>query len=420
MPAVLLTVSAIFLGSALAGQEEVSVDVEVEGASIDEARGNAVRAALTSAVEQLVLVDREVGDGELVRDRILTTANGFVRRFELLEVLEREPEVRIRARVEIAESDIRNFVDYLDDAADSGLDGQSVFGELERRRIQAISLRSIFHHLLRGIPLRRFLVEVQQLRPADERLTSFYHRLPPAGDALDVVFDGGMDPAVGRAFHAFLGSLEGATQWECDAPERPVTLDWHAGSLSPAWHQCADQTASFRERFTSCSSNDGQDSLDCTSVDPRLADGEPLARPLHRFSSSRNRGYFIYSFLDALGRTTHERRKCHLLAPDPNSLPAGEGDLFRGVVYPMKDGDPHVWQVTSPPFALAAHHVFSDERRASYFARIPVSGVDLPRTESLRIGLVLRRDDGLFVASLADDGLHFDALCEQFLLGAAP
>lgn len=413
-----LVIGLLGLCSPSSAEEGGIVEVEADGLSMEDARRNAVRAALQESVEQLVVVDREMDQGEMVRDRILSTVNGFVRNFELVEVLRRQPDLLIRARVQIATSDIRNYVDYLVPSRESGFDGESVFGELERRRMQAESLRSIFHHLLRGIPLRRFLVDVQELSPADPQRTSFYHRLPPAQDAVDVIFEGGMDPDVGQSLHAFLGSIEGAVEWRCNTPGRPVTLDWHSGSLSPAWHQCADQPESFRERFTSCSTDDGQDSLRCTSVDPELADGEPLARPLHQFSSSRNRGYFIYSFLDSQGRSTHEQRKCYLLAVDPDRVPAAEAALFRGVAYPMKGDDPHLWQVTSTPFALAAHHVLSDERRVPYFARIPVSRVDLPRTESLRIGLALRRSDGLFVASMADEGKPFDTLCKEFLSGA--
>src|SRR5690625_7089439 len=47
-------------------------ELEAVGANINEARQNAVRAALQQSMEQLVVVDRTTADGALVRDRVLS------------------------------------------------------------------------------------------------------------------------------------------------------------------------------------------------------------------------------------------------------------------------------------------------------------------------------------------------------------
>src|SRR5690625_1658783 len=106
-------------------------ELEAVGANINEARQNAVRAALQQSMEQLVVVDRTTADGALVRDRVLSTVNGFVRSFKLLEVVQTAPETVIRAQVVVSEADIANFIDYLDPAGGSRVDGESVFAEIE-------------------------------------------------------------------------------------------------------------------------------------------------------------------------------------------------------------------------------------------------------------------------------------------------
>lgn len=391
-----------------------TVVVEADGATINEARGEAVRAALLKSLEQLVLTDRLVENGRFVRERLLATANGYVRGFETLDIQRLETGVLIEAEVTVASTDIANYIDYLSDGQSSAIDGESVFGELQRRQMQAVSLRNIFRHLLRGIPLRRFDVDVLSLVTADPDLVSKFHAIPLAEQSLDVIFEGAMNPDVGASLRAFLGSLDAARDWSCSDPRRPVTLDWHDGSISPAWTQCSDLPGSFRQYFSACTTDNNQQTLNCTSVDPNFADGKTMASKRHRFVSSRNRGNFIYAFLDSAGRPTARGASCRLLSVEANA-PRSPQVPFSGVVYPMRDGAPHLWETTPPPFALASHHAISDETPRRFFARIPVADVNLTATETLRIGLVWRRSDGLFVSSLASEALRFNALCEQLL-----
>src|SRR5690625_7279488 len=70
-------------------------ELEAVCATINEACQNAVRAALQQSMEQLVVVDRTTADGALVRDRVLSTVNGFVRSFKLLEVVQTAPETEL-------------------------------------------------------------------------------------------------------------------------------------------------------------------------------------------------------------------------------------------------------------------------------------------------------------------------------------
>lgn len=253
----------IFLPGPVSGEDIHFVEVEATGASLEDARRNAVRAALQETMDQLVLAERAVEDGRLVKDRLLSTVNGFIREFEILETVEGELEYRVRARVGVSNADIENYVDYLDPSGPSGVDGESVFQEIDRRKLEAASLRRILRHLVRGVPLYRFSVAVDEVVPSDAALRSPYHALPKAEDAVDVRFTSRLQEDVGRSLHVFLESLESAQTWTCRSPGNPVVLNWHHGSMASAWHECGERNGSFFDHFSACSSGDAGQPLSC-------------------------------------------------------------------------------------------------------------------------------------------------------------
>src|SRR5690625_6702288 len=71
----------------------------------------AIREAMLSTVGQLVISDRLVQDSELIRNEVLATQNGFVERFEVQdEFINERGEVVLKARVDVSESTIVNYV----------------------------------------------------------------------------------------------------------------------------------------------------------------------------------------------------------------------------------------------------------------------------------------------------------------------
>jgi len=405
----------IFLPGAVSGEDIHVVDVEATGASLEGARRNAVRAALQETMDQLVLAERAVEDGRLVKDRLLSTVNGFVREFEILETVEGELEYRVRARVGVSNADIENYVDYLDPSGPSGVDGESVFQEIDRRKLEAASLRRILRHLVRGVPLYRFSVAVDEVAPSDSALRSPYHALPKAEDSVDVRFTSRLQEDVGRSLHVFLESLESAQNWTCRSPGNPVVLNWHHGSMASAWHECGERNGSFFDHFSACSSGDAGQPLSCTTVRPGLSDGEPLYRPPHTFATPRNFGIFIYAFLDEAGRSTHEGAACGVLSGRPDYAPPGVSAAHMGRVYPLKGDEIHLWQTTSARFAAARFHMFADHQERRFFARIPVADTDLGATRTLKIGQVYLKPDGSVVTSLEEPGKRFREACAEFL-----
>jgi len=422
MPALLLLLFGAFSILPAQGQRETErvVEVEASGASMEEARRNAVRAALQMTLEQLVLADRKIENGQLVRERLLSTVNGFIQGFEVIQLLEREPEYLIRARVTVAKADIENYVDYLGASKRSGIDGESIFGEIARRKMQASSLRRILRRLVKGVPLYRFSVNVDEISPADPTLRSPYHQLPGAQDAVDAGFSVQLQEGLGRSLHAFAGSLEGVREWVCSSPRYPIHLDWHDGSFTSAWHQCAEPEGDFRNRFSVCSTEGGQDAISCTTVQAAFSDGEPMYSPRHAFATPRNFELFLYAFTDQAGRSTHSGSECGLLTGRPDYSPPDAPRNAMGMVYPLKEGDIHLWQTTSTPFAVTRYHAMADTEPRWFFARIPVHDVDLQRTSFLEIGLVYLKPNGRLVTSLDDNDKTFAQACNDLLSTVSP
>lgn len=410
--------SIFFFSGTVSGEDIHFVEVEATGESIEQARRNAVTAALQETMAQLVLADRAVEDGQLVKDRLLSTVNGFIREFEVIETVERELEYWIRARVGVSSADIENYVGYLISSGRSGIDGESVFQEIDRRTMQAASLRRILRHLVRGVPLYRFSVDVDELGPSDAALRSPYHVFPGAEDAVDVRFTSRLQEGLGRSLHAFLESLDGAQSWACSSPRSPVVLDWHHGSIASAWSQCANSDGSFFDHFSACSSGARGDQgavLSCTTVRPQLSDGEPLYQPTHSFATPRNFGLFIYAFLDEAGRSTHERSACGILSGRPDYAPPGVSMAYMGMAYPLQQDEIHLWQTTTTRFAAARFHMFADSQARRFFARIPVKEIDLGRTRALRIGHVYLKPDGRVVTNIEESDKTFEEACAEFL-----
>lgn len=149
------------------------VIVEASGATLSDARDEAIRTALLSTVEQLIITDRLVKNGEIVQDDILATQNGFVAGFEVLEQYESDlGEVVIRAKVRIAQDTIVNFV-ALRHGDSSSIDGASMFAELRRSSENRRVLGDMLDRFLKGYPwdvVSLDLLEANSTPGRDDRL----------------------------------------------------------------------------------------------------------------------------------------------------------------------------------------------------------------------------------------------------------
>jgi hypothetical protein len=87
-----------------------TIRVAGEGATIYEARQEAIRQALQIAVRQLVVAQRVVSNDKLVLDKVSSTMNGFVNRFTIVKAEKIRGNLKIEAEVEVSDSRIENFV----------------------------------------------------------------------------------------------------------------------------------------------------------------------------------------------------------------------------------------------------------------------------------------------------------------------
>jgi len=145
------------------------VVVKANGESLGAARDEAVRTALMATVEQLVVTDRLIENGEMVRNDILATQNGFVTGFEVLEENRNEfGEVEIRARVGISGETILNYV-AMREGAETEIDGAALFAELQRSSSQRDVLSTMLDRFLKGYPWDVVSLQLDSIVPVEGR-----------------------------------------------------------------------------------------------------------------------------------------------------------------------------------------------------------------------------------------------------------
>jgi hypothetical protein len=177
-------------GAAAQGQTaNVSVEVTGAGSSYDEAKSDAIRAALQSCVKQLVVADRVVNNESVVLDRVLSTMNGFVEKYEEKSVRKDDQGVTVQAEITISASRIENFVGFTT-GPQGQINGGGMFAEANRRtaQTQAEDLQSeargeIFDRLYRGFPTEALEIKPVAVSPGLFSSVDFEGRLGiPGGE----------------------------------------------------------------------------------------------------------------------------------------------------------------------------------------------------------------------------------------------
>ena len=81
------------------------------GETIEEAKLDAIRNALSRSFDQFVFVERQIADDEIRRDVVISTMNGFVKDIELVSVTRDENGFySIFASVTVSGSGLENFI----------------------------------------------------------------------------------------------------------------------------------------------------------------------------------------------------------------------------------------------------------------------------------------------------------------------
>lgn len=132
-----LTIFSFGLSQRASAQSpNVTVRVVGSGASIDDAKADAVRQALQYALKQLVVADRVISNDRLLRDRVLSTANGYIETYREKYVKRSDAGYSVEADVTVSASRIENFIGVV--AGGGGaISGPLLDDEQQKRLAQA-------------------------------------------------------------------------------------------------------------------------------------------------------------------------------------------------------------------------------------------------------------------------------------------
>jgi hypothetical protein len=148
------------------------VRVKGYGATESEARQDAVRAALQQTMQQLIVTDRVINDDQIVRDKIMSTMNGYVENFTPIGSGQVNGGAFVEADVTVSPSRITNFI-ASGASTTTGVDGSSLFAESRREMDQQRSKGAIFDKLLDGFPGSVMKASVVSIAPDDKKAGDF-------------------------------------------------------------------------------------------------------------------------------------------------------------------------------------------------------------------------------------------------------
>ncbi|MDQ8173104.1 MAG: hypothetical protein P3B76_10520 [Gemmatimonadota bacterium] len=123
-----------------------------EGPTRWDARTAAVRLALQQVVQQLVIADRTIQGDSITRDQVISTLNGFVERFEVLEESELDGSYRLKTRVWVS---AKNIGQYLAPHALSGgvaVRSDELLAQASAARLQLKSRGEMLARMFDGFP----------------------------------------------------------------------------------------------------------------------------------------------------------------------------------------------------------------------------------------------------------------------------
>ena len=410
----LIVASALAFGVASSGvaqNQTVTHILEGAGETLFDAKQDAIRQALQLSLEQLIVVDRAISDTDIIRDRVISTMNGYVESFDLLDVQQSTGSFRVQAEISISESRIQNFVGVAV-GSDSVIDGGSLFAEQNRQLAeeQAEELQrqvrgEIFDRLFRGYPTDMLDVELVNIELVDGD--------PGLADlSFLITYKQGF-------IDAFVGTLEELETFPCDSPPNKFTRYYERRTVSqnPEYFADDDIATLVHGRSTDgCPTPQGDrnglssvicigsDTVRCFAIEPgdycESCDFENF-KP----SNSNYRGFrpVIYgAFFDQNGNPANKSDSC-LIYP---TGPLGLGNL-RNLYNQVVQFD-DFWN--TPYGERPVYRMVIDFSPHIYWARIDLSEIDLERAHSF-VGVV--GAGGLSGTSLVADPGNVNTGCDK-------
>jgi len=148
------------------------VTVTGYGATPSEARNDAVRQAVQKTMQQLIVVDRVIKNDEIVRDKIMSTMNGYVEGFKELSMRQDGQQTVLEAEVTVSPTKIENFIGQ--SAGNSAtIDGGTLQQESERELSQRKVRGELFDRLFKGFPSEVLKPRLTRIVPSDRDPSRF-------------------------------------------------------------------------------------------------------------------------------------------------------------------------------------------------------------------------------------------------------
>lgn len=135
-----------------------TVTVTGTGSTYEEAKSDAVKNALQYTLKQLVIVDRIVNENEVLRDRVLSTSNGYVEKFLEKHTNETSLGYSVEAEVTISATRIENFLGVVTSGGGEfngsllSQEMQKQAAQLKAMNAQGIARGEIFDRLFENYP----------------------------------------------------------------------------------------------------------------------------------------------------------------------------------------------------------------------------------------------------------------------------
>jgi len=176
-----LLVSSIFLTSSLELSAQLSntsstaVEVTGVGKTKWNAQSDAIRQALEQTMKQLVIADRAIKNDEIIKDQVLSTLNGFVERFEVLQERFADGEYQLDSRVTVSPTNISNYIATGGKPGKSvAADGTTMLAEINALKEKASRNAAIARRILEGMPFNAVTARIippLKPNPRDETVT---------------------------------------------------------------------------------------------------------------------------------------------------------------------------------------------------------------------------------------------------------
>ena len=174
LPAVLVAAAlGHTVDPAFSQSDEVTVSVTGSGLSVDEARTDAIRQALQLTMKQLIVVDRAISGDKVLRDRVMSTMNGYIDKFSQTKINRTSAGYSVSADVTVSASRIENFIGVVVGSGGE-IPGHTLLAEQNRRaaqarvdQLQSEARGEIFDRVLRGFPTAAMELKISSIGLSD-------------------------------------------------------------------------------------------------------------------------------------------------------------------------------------------------------------------------------------------------------------